>query len=251
MVPSPDGGSGGVRSTASSPRAGGATAVVPAPPRLPPACLRDGGGWNDVLDAECYFAVANETLRQLAADPRRPFCYGVSGLVAAPGRGHPLLFHTAALTGLPPTTPLLLHSFLATQCCDAELWFWLPASLLRSPSVLAAAAALPPHQAHRVVWKVLDLELEWAAVAADFPRANASTARAMGSWEDLRFTSDWVRVLIMYSHGGTWFDLDTVFLADLRPLVTIDEPSFAYPAGWGPLINNAGAQWRRGLLVAM
>ena len=209
---------------------------------LPDVCLQDGRFIVD-MDTECYFIFANRTIDALKRDQYEPFCWGYANINSTelePGTaGHPLLFHTAALTGLPPTTPLLLNSFLATQCCDAVLWFWLPAALHSHPSVRNATLALPAHQRHRVVWRVLDLEQEWSSVASDFPRANASSVAAVSSWEDLRFITDWARLLIMYVHGGTWFDIDTVFLHDARPLIAIQAPSFAYRAGWGILINNA------------
>ena len=178
------------------------------PPHLPlPDSCISGVGFNLVRDTECFFAVANQTRASIAADPHGHLCWGNSGWPPSTTGGPPasLLFHTAALTSLPPAMPLLLHSFLATQCCDAQLWFWLPRELLGE----AGRIELPAHQAHRIVWKLLDVGAEWAGVAADFPGVNASTVAAMSDWKDLRFVTDWMRLLLMYVHGGTWFDIDT------------------------------------------
>ena len=203
-----------------------------APPAaaLPPDCT-DGQGLHIGDDLRCYFGVANLTRAESETDPRLPYCWGDSG-----DRDSRLLFHTAAVTGLPNATVLLLHSFFATQCCDAVMWFWLPPGVTAPDWILAA---IPPAHAHRIVWKPLVMEAEWAAVADDFPYANASTLAAMAAWEaiDLRFYTDWIRLLLMYRHGGIWVDIDTVFLRDHRPLFSLR--SMGYRAGIGSLPNNA------------
>ena len=78
---------------------------------------------------------------------------------------------------------------------------------------------------------------EWAAVAGDFPAANASTVAAMSSWDDLRYITDWFRLVLMYRYGGVWVDIDTVMLHDQRPVLRL--PSTSYRAGYTILMNNA------------
>jgi hypothetical protein len=235
-----------IRSTASGATRsdGAATGIAPMPALLSEACFA-ANPWRNKHAEHCYFATANATLTELARDPRLPYCYGVSGRprgAVAEGESDtspPLLVHTAALTALPPAMSLLLRSFLATQCCDAELWYWLPPTLYDGGVWRDAAAALPAHQRHRVVWHRLDVAAEWSAVAGEFPGVNATTVAAMSDWSDLRYISDWLRLLLMYRYGGLWFDIDTVFLRDLRVLDSVKAPSFAYPAGFSALINNA------------
>ena len=97
--------------------------IVALAPQLPEICLSDVG-FNLRKDSDCYFATAAQTDDMLREDVHGPYGWGDSGLGDAVGvspgeSGHPLLVHTAALTGLPPATPLLIASFLATQCCDS------------------------------------------------------------------------------------------------------------------------------------
>ena len=83
-----------------------------------------------------------------------------------------------------------------------QMWFWLPPALFTAR--VHANISVPPHQAHRVIWKELDVPTEWARVVDDFPGVNSSVLAVLSGWEDLRYTTDWLRLLIMYAHGGTW-----------------------------------------------
>ena len=81
------------------------------------------------------------------------------------------------------------------------------------------------------------MDVEWAAIAGDFPKANATAIKAMSNWEDLRYITDWYRLVLLYSYGGVWIDIDTVMLHDTRPI--FDLPSMAYRCGFEILMNNA------------
>jgi hypothetical protein len=210
-----------------------ATAGVLAPPEAPflDACV-DGRGFDVEGDARCYAQLERRTLQLQARDPHAAHCWGFSG---RDGASEPLLFHTLVLNRVGPQAPLLLWSFLATQCCDAVLWFWLAPDAARNMS--APPIALPPHMAHRVVFKPFDAAAEWAAVAGDFPAANETALAALNGFSDVRYVSDWARQVLLYRHGGVWVDIDTVFLQDWRPLFAF--VPFAYRAGFTILINNA------------
>jgi hypothetical protein len=200
---------------------------------LPDMCYNTLGRHKEE-DTQCYLDVATSFRERSASDEHAPYCWGYSG--RKPGE-EPLLFHTMTLTPFSSQTPLMLWSFLATQCCDAVLWFWM------APAVAAAfnkddpPVVLPPHLRHRVVYKTFDADAEWSRVATDFPRANATALARLMSFEDVRYVSDWGRQLVMYAYGGTWVDIDTVFLQDFRPVLRYTP--FAYRAGFGITINNA------------
>ena len=192
-------------------------------------------GFHLAGDARCIEQLERRTLQLQAGDPHAPYCWGFSGRDAA---SEPLLFHTLVLTGVGPQAPLLLWSFLATQCCDAVLWVWLAPAAARNLSAAGGPPiTLPPHMAHRVVFQPFDAAAEWAAVAGDFPAANDTALAALNGFTDIRYTSDWARQVLLYRHGGVWVDIDTVFLQDFRPLFAFTP--FAYRAGATILINNA------------
>lgn len=200
---------------------------------LPDACY-NGLGWAKREDAVCYFEVAQAQAQAQAqaADPHANLCWGYSG---RKNNEEPLLFHAMVLTGFGSQMPLFIWSFLATQCCDAVLNVWLGPKAFSNSA--RAAMDIPTHHAHRIVYRLYDGAKEWASVKEDFSAHNQTAVDAMTSMPDLRFHSDWARMIIMYNYGGTWFDLDTVYLRDLR-MVTAFQP-FLYRAGALILPNNA------------
>ena len=205
------------------------TGHLPAPPPpLPPTCI-DTEGIHLADDEACYHALASASTA--------PYCHGRSSL---PG---PHVHHTAALTPLPPSFTLFLHSFLATQCCDAVLWLWAPAPLLPGVASFVAEHAPPTLAGDRIVVKLLDLDAQWGLVAADFPDTNSTQLARMTSFTDIRYVSDFVRVVLMYAHGGMWLDVDTVFLRDLTPLHPLVASNgwggFFYRGGYDAHPNNA------------
>ena len=189
---------------------------------LPLSCL-DDGALTVANDVACYMSQARAVEAALVEDPRSPYCWGRGGQ-------SPLLVQTAALTTLPPGFALFLHSFLATQCCDAVLWLWVPAHLKDGVEAFVRHF-VPPLAAHRVVVKELSLSIEWAGIAGDFPGVPATAVVQASTWKDLRFVSDFYRLVLMYSHGGVWFDIDTVFLRDLTPLLA-SQAHFNLTGGW-------------------
>lgn len=200
--------------------------LAPPAATIPKPCY-DDQGFKVLRDTECYMQSARETLIERAADPHARMCWGHSA------GNTTLLFHTAAITAIPDQVVLLISSFLATQCCDAVLHFWLPEALLSQADKFPVA----PQHAGRVVWRLLDVTKEWDSVKDDFPGHNATAVAAMTSFSDLRYISDWVRLVLMYKYGGFWVDIDTVLLADMRPLFSFQ--TMIYRAGQSILPNNA------------
>ena len=210
-----------------------AACIAPPALSLPDECY-DELGFHAQYDMECFRAIAEYTAGEMFP-PHTPLCWGYSD---RNGTQEPLVFHTLVLTAtISDQAPLLLWSFLATQCCDAVINVWLAPNAYQNTS--RPAMDIPAHHAHRIVYKLYDAAAEWAAVKDDFPEFlhNQSAVTAMTAMPDLRYHSDWARMVIMYAHGGTWVDLDTVFLRDMR-MVFPFQP-FMYRAGIGIEPNNA------------
>ena len=65
-------------------------------------------------------------------------------------------------------------------------------------------------------------------------------------YKSVSLHSDWARLLVLYKHGGLYFDLDTLFLKDVRPLVR-NYGDFAYRWVSRPgRINNAFLHMKKG-----
>ena len=212
---------------------GGASASgAIAPPvawSLPPPCIQSLHS-SSALDTQCYLATRSH------GDDR--VCTGRSG--------RPLLFHTISFASeLPAQAALFVYSFLATQCCDATLTVWTrPGST--TPVAASGLASLSP----RVEFKELHVESEWGKVSAGL-HVNASSAAwllaqpwpsaaaAAGDLDSTRFLIDWLRILLLYSYGGLYIDLDNVFLRDFRQLFEDELTPFAPRAGVGSSIDNS------------
>ena len=214
-----------------APQPTNASQIAQAALILPEPCMDDLGFSAD-RDMDCFREIAAWTAGELSP-PHTALCWGYSSRGADE---EPLVFHTLVITDeIPSQAPLMLWSFLATQCCDAVLNVWLGPKAFSNSA--RAAMDIPTHHAHRIVYRLYDGAKEWASVKEDFSAHNQTAVDAMTSMPDLRFHSDWARMIIMYNYGGTWFDLDTVYLRDLR-MVTAFQP-FLYRAGALILPNNA------------
>lgn len=246
VAPSASGTAAGTPPPSRVPAPAGAIAAPP-PSHFPAICLAEAAAFP-ALDWECYETVRRQTAAEVAADPHRPLCWGYDDVTAAglpagaytpPSR---LLWHTILLTAVPVALPLPIFSFLATQCCDAVLWVWY-APAVPLPADPHAALGIPAHQRHRVVFKPLALRAMFESVAGDFaPEAvNLTTLARMESFADIRYVADWARILVMYVHGGTYFDVDTMLLRDLRPISNVHPHALqAYRNdGISPFVNNA------------
>lgn len=144
------------------------------------------------LDRDCYLKMAALHEAELKADALSPYCYGRSD------GSQPLLFHTLSMDQVPVSLQLLTNSFLATQCCDATLFIWLTPAAKLMMDQNKTEPSIPPEHAHRIVFKELSVEAEWASLAADFPEVNATAAAAMLDFADIRFRANWARLLLLY-----------------------------------------------------
>jgi len=200
--------------------------VAPSARPLPPSC-RVRVGFHIEEERDCYLALEQDYLADVAQDPTKPFCWGAGNATAGAA---PSVFHTVSLSGLPSAFPLLVDSFLATQCCDAELWVWVDGGVLAAARAAGSLPPVPPGLASRVVYRALDVDALFESVRGDFPDVNSTAAAAMKDFADIRFRANWARILVLYIYGGVYVDLDTMFLHDYRPLLALPGP-FTYRQG--------------------
>ena len=217
------------RRDVTTPRALG---VAPPATALPPICVVKPS-FHPWRDRDCYLESERTFLEEYSRDVRAPYCWGSSG------DSSPVVFHTVALSDLPSATPMLIDSFLATQCCDAVLWLWVAGPVLDAARAEGRLPPVPLAHAHRVQFRTLDVAALFADVRDDFPDVNDTAAAAMLEFEDIRFRANWARILILYTHGGVYVDLDTMFLRDFRPLFNATPGAFTYRQGSEIIMNIA------------
>lgn len=167
-APTPDAAASDARSVA-TPTPPGDEGLAPAPFDLPAVC-RSAPRYSAAADAECSAAVL------ALADGRDASCRGAASRGASAPQ--PTVIHTLATgAALPTHAARMIRSFLATQCCDAELWVWRPRSAVAAAALpadvaAAATAALPADVAAaadgRVHFRTLDLFSEFEAWGDDF-----------------------------------------------------------------------------------
>lgn len=107
---------------------------------------------------------------------------------------------------------LLLQSLLSTQDADSStIVLWSNRNLIEASEELASLQERHPD---RFVVRIIDIPaLARGTPMEGSPRlAAAEDARA---WVD----GDLVRVLVLWSEGGVWVDMDHLVLRDLRPLL--------------------------------
>jgi len=200
----------------------GALGIAPPAAALPPICVVKPA-YHSWRDRDCY--VEMEALR--AAETRNaPLCWGVSG-----NASQPLVFHTVSLSALPSALPLLVDSFLATQCCDAVLNVWVDARVLAAARAAGSLPPVQPNHAGRVLYRALDVDALFESVRGDFPDVNSTAAARMKDFADIRFRANWARILVLYIYGGVYVDLDTMFLRDFRTLLHALPGAFTYRQG--------------------
>jgi hypothetical protein len=208
-------------------------------------------GYNKTGDAECYWSMDAVARREASLHERYSMCWGRSGANAsaatAAARGAPpLLYHTVLVDALPPTFPLTLWSFLASQCCDAQLWVWVAPGVATGDAETGVPAAL---LAGRVVFKQLDLGAAWREVKpllpADTRDAADADARAaaFAAAPAVQARANWARLLLLALYGGIYVDADMVYLRDWRPVLSV--PRFALRAGFNIFASGSGAWARR------
>jgi hypothetical protein len=146
-------------------------------------------------------------------------------------RGAKLLYHCFWSGPLSDYHELCLKSLLITQSPPFEVWFWLPAASIEAGGDRLAALGALPH----------------VRVKAYVPEREA-TGTPLESRNDLLSPSRSVdmanafRVLVQLKYGGVYFDMDVLFLKNLRPLLGVE-----FFAQWSnrPYGNNAVMHFRR------
>jgi hypothetical protein len=131
-----------------------------------------------------------------------------------------------------------VKSFLATQSLDAcELWLW-----------LEGGDGYEKHAGNPFLRPLLPF-LHVRPFDAVREARGTPLASLCGSVEldDPTHRSNFVRFAILYNHGGTWGDVDTLFLRDLGPLrTTLGAEEFCYRWSKHTFGNSALLRLRQG-----
>jgi hypothetical protein len=172
---------------------------------------------------------------------RATFCWPGGG--AEPAQR--LLYHCYWSGVLGRHHELSLKSLLLTQSPPYEVWVWMPGEdLERNRDFVASYAGLarlsfreyaPAVEARGTVFErhtaLLTDEL-WPRSLGRTPRSRRPTA-----------ISDGLRLLVLGKYGGVYFDLDTLFLRDLRALCNV---CFFYQWSNQPFGSNALSHFHAG-----
>ncbi len=127
---------------------------------------------------------------------------------------------------------LCLKSLVVTQSLPYEIWLWMPPeSVSRSADVLASLASIP-------MLKIREYIPEKEARGTVFERRIGILKTGKAA-----LLSDGLRTLALLKYGGFYFDLDVLFLRDLRQLGAIE---FFYPWSNQPYGNSAVLRFRAG-----
>ncbi|KAI8885231.1 hypothetical protein K501DRAFT_236950 [Backusella circina FSU 941] len=112
-----------------------------------------------------------------------------------------------------------LRSFSATQNTNHSLTLWIPAHDESRLTESSGWTRLVQNEKRRdrISYKVIDPSI----LTKDTPLEDFSSAwRTLVSQDnDGRGRDDLLRMLVLYSYGGIWFDLDTMLVRDLSPLM--------------------------------
>lgn len=157
----------------------------------------------------------------------------------APGGSGALLYHCYWAGTLGEHHELCLKSLLVTQSPPFEVWVWMPPEdLARNRDFVDSLSCAPA--------------VRWKAYCPQEEAAGSWFAGHVGLLEDDRpklparrpaAISDGLRLLVLARYGGIYFDLDTLFLRDLRPLCGVD---FIYQWSNQPFGSNALSHFRPG-----
>lgn len=149
-----------------------------------------------------------------------------------------LLYHCYWSGPLGRHHELSLKSLLLTQSGSYEVWIWMPPDdLARNRRFIAAHAHLA-----RLVFKeyVPEDEARGTPFAASAALLRDEAPLALGGRPPRArkppAISDGLRLVVLGKYGGVYFDLDTLFLADLRPVCNV---AFCYQWSNQPFASNA------------
>jgi hypothetical protein len=168
---------------------------------------------------------------------------------AAPSSANPILFHCYWSGPLTHHHELSLKSLLVTQSPPFEVWLWMPPeSLDLNRSVIDAWSNTPA-----VKFRAYVPEEEGRGTIfeghIDLLRDEAPTSRFEADQQisqrkqKPRAVADGLRLLVLGNYGGVYFDLDTLFLKDLRPLCSAE---FCYQWSNHSYANNAVSHFNAG-----
>jgi hypothetical protein len=144
-------------------------------------------------------------------------------------RDERLLYHCFWHGPLTAHHELSLKSLLVTQRGPLEVWLWATPDTIATNRPFLEAMADP-------CLRVMACE---ASLLQDTPlQDRADLIRGPG----LAAISDLVRTVVLLKYGGLYFDLDLLFLKDLRDLTGVE---FIYPWSNQPYGNSAVMHFRR------
>ncbi len=157
----------------------------------------------------------------------------------------PLLYHCYWTGPLTPHHDLSLKSLLITQSAPFEVWIWMPPQdLIRNHEFIERFKAL-----RHVKWKpYCAAEEVGGTIYEGCPPllSGVSELKPGGADRDAltvaRNVSDALRLLVLGKYGGFYFDLDTLFLKDLRPLSSVN---FIYQWSNRPYGSNAVSHFHK------
>lgn len=149
-------------------------------------------------------------------------CYNFAGLIPAPGLEDApaylpperrLQYHTYWRTDLAPFTERqewTLKSFFATQNLNASrLVLWSNGDLSHNEILQKYVQRYPDAFALEIA------DVSILSQGTVLEGSNRLTVEDAKAWTD----GDLLRLLVLWSHGGVWIDMDSLLTRDLRPLV--------------------------------
>lgn len=112
-----------------------------------------------------------------------------------------------------------LRSFAATQNANHTLTVWIPAEDEAKLATSKAWVHLTQSQKKRdqITYKVIQPDILTKDTAIE-PFVD-DWRESVGLGNDGKGRDDLLRMLVLYRHGGVWFDLDTMFVRDISPLL--------------------------------
>jgi hypothetical protein len=185
-------------------------------------CRRPGRTMRFLEDERLYFDTEHclRFLRGLAADP-------------APPAAERERFHFYWQGDFSRKAALAVKSFLATQDLkQTEGWLWLD-----------AADGYPGHEQNPNLRPLLEF-LKVRRFDPEEEAAGTPLAAGLHLYHEpgLTTSSNFARLVVLYKHGGAYFDLDTLFLRDLRQLWRVPGLQDEFCSRWSahkPYGNNA------------
>jgi hypothetical protein len=167
---------------------------------------------------------------------------------AAGGAGERLAYHGYWSGRLNAHHELCLKSLLITQSPPYEVVVWMPSGdLVRNAAFIDSFADVPnlefrPYLPEREA-SGTRFEAHVDLLRDERPPPPDPRLRGNPALGKARAISDGLRLLVLERYGGIYFDFDTLFLRDLRPLTTVD---FVYQWSNQPYGSNAICHFRRG-----